>query len=452
MRNRLRFTLIITLALFVYASLIVAIVFVVNDSKDRFQAKENEYINQAQKALNQALLSTNYQEELNAVMEQFPMELIVMYQDQVVFQTLELGKGQSLKGVLNQSVITVESQGMFDRYNEQWFVWYSLYHMPSYHFFSELLTIQNYLIISAFMIVLAIVLFLQYYLLKPLMSLKKTLKQLNQYQFDNIVSFDDTINLELNQFAHHMNQSIQQVSLENTQLEVDLNTERNQLENVIVFSKALVHNLKTPLHQTLLENEFQLSQMEQPSKEVKALIDYNVSRTDYVLKEVNKVLAYLSGDVYSNKYDQEEVDLVKVIRECVHLLYPSIDKKEISLNIITPDQFMIRINPMVMSMLIHNLVSNMILYATINSEVTIDLEETNQFVTLQFINESTKDNIQRLNASEEILKIITNKDNQYSTGKGLNLTKNLITLLGGSYTNEVEGNVVTITISFEVTK
>lgn len=99
-------------------------------------------------------------------------------------------------------------------------------------------------------------------------------------------------------------------------------------------------------------------------------------------------------------------------------------------------------------LLIHNLISNLLQYAITDSTVSITLYEEDGYVTLCYRNESSPENILRMQQSEQIFNVIGNNDNRYSSGNGLFLIKDLTRMLDGTYSLDVHEAKVSTIISF----
>lgn len=404
------------------------------------------YIQQAQSSLMLALKSDEIVIELQQVVEQFPMEIKVMDQGEIIFQTLRLDNGQGLEGVLNKDVVAFESSGLFDRDGHEILVWYSLYHMPSQDFFSQLVQTQTWIIAGAFILMFLMLSTIQYFVLKPLLKMKKTLAYVRQNRFDEIVEADDDLNEELTDFATETGKTIKHVNKKNTELEVLLNYQKQRLENEMMFTRVLIHELKTPVYQTLIENQYRTkSEMDEKMIE---LSEYNANRMDVILEEINQIIRLLA-----NNDSEEEVyqtfDLIEHTRKAILLVKQSIKEKSLMVDVVAPETLMVKNQEMIVRMLIHNLVSNMVFYSLEQSTIEIDIDSKDDQVTMIFKNESDQSNINRLKQSEQLTNII-DTNHQYSTGQGLFFIENLVSMINGSYQREIIDHEIVIRITFGV--
>ncbi len=446
MKSRQQFLIIVFSFILVYVFVIGALLGLVLNAKKTFEVHEMAYIKHAQAALASALESEQMVENLEQVVVQYPMEIKVMDKGEVVFKTLRLDNSQVLQDVLNKRVVAYESSGIFDRNGHEILVWYSLYHLPSQDFFFQLVQTQTWIIAGAFVLMLFMLTIIQYFVLRPLLKMKKTLLYVKQNRFDSMVEADDDLNAELTEFASTTGKAIQQVSKKNTELEVLLNQQKQKLENELLFTRVLIHELKTPVYQTLIENQYKTKH--ESNQQVLSLSQYNEQRMDLILEEINQIIRLIEKNKQENVVSQS-FDLVETTRKSIQLVSQSIKEKHLMIDFVVPEQLIVCHQEMVVSMLLHNLISNMVLYALNESTIEIDIDFEDQQVIMTFVNESDLHNIERLNQSKNSIQLI-DATNPYSTGQGLIFIENLVNMMHGHYQREIQGQKVVSRITFGI--
>lgn len=385
--------------------------------------------------------------ELEKLRESYPFEIVVKKGDTVVYSSIPLSTNQ-IKGTLHPDVVALEVKGQISSNDNSYDVWYAIYRIPLEAYVSQFFNAQNVLIVLSTSILMLLVIVLHTILLKPLYRIRKSIKKMDNYQFDEVEQGDDVINRQLSQFATKMDQSIKAVSRKHTELEMQLQTSKERLNNTLIVSRGLVHDLKSPIHQLLLENEMMMEQLGTP--EALYMGKYNVEKIDGFIKSVNSILALLAQDQYGVELKMEQFNLSQLVSQSVRQFGPRIHAKDLELDLEVPEDGDVVYSHVSMILLINNLLSNMVQYALEGSELGFMVVIEENKIVIQTKNISSMLDVERMQNSEKLFNVVVeeeSKDHVYSSGNGLFLIKDLVKIMNGNYDYEVKEQVVTITIT-----
>src|SRR5699024_7333297 len=113
----------------------------------------------------------------------------------------------------------------------------------------------------------------------------------------------------------------------------------------------------------------------------------------------------------------------------------------------------IYMNKVVARLIIHNMLSNAIKYAVIDTEIHFLIDQQENKLILICSNEATQKNIERIYRSEELFLAIEDNDAQngaqeyiYSTGNGIYLIKELVNIVGGTFDISTEDEMISLCI------
>lgn len=442
-----------SVAFIVYTIIVIIFInqFVTLSSK--YQKMDRAYSNEAEKKLQETLLSSDQlTQQLDQLIKEYPMEIIVKKKDKVLYETIILADHQLLNGVLNTDLVSIESQGYIGDITEEYFVWYSIYHMQDRDYLQQNIMFQNILILAILFILWGVLILLQYFLMKPLYRLKDKIQQINQYELDevDVETGNDEINYSFNKFVVQLRNNIYSVSRRHTALETALQIERERLNNTIVVTKALVHDLKSPIHQVRIENEDRANHLINPNDETIEVIEYNMKALDQVLRDVNEVLKLLQTNVYDLDKEVEEFNLTEIIESTIKIFHQSLVSKKLSIDFDCPAEAFIVANKVTCKLMIHNILSNAVQYAKEATEINITLQNQVEQLELSVTNKTAEHNMKRMRASEQLFNVIeetTTKEHVYSSGNGLYLIKDLAIMIGGTYESVFGEGVVKIKIT-----
>lgn len=434
------------------AYLVVAAVFVVQlfNLPSVYSRMGKAKITAVQQSLEMTLNSTMTENEravaLKEIVKKYPMELIVSNSKGIVFSTFEKIEINSIRTLFHEDAVLYKSQGQIETANGVYTVLYSVYQVTAIEYIQQQFFYLTVLVLVLILLIIVAMSAMYYILLRPLEKLKIGIANLSDYQFGELIEDDNVISSEFNRFTHKMNEKIQKVSRNYTELELALEFERERLLIMMTISRAFVHDLKTPVHQTLLENEFVMSQMETPSKELQVLADFNVERADKLLKEINEILVLMDTENDEIEKKIEAFDFIPIFEETWKLFRFFITNNQLSFFSDLPKNLNVQMNKVSAKIIIHNLLSNATKYAKADSEIVFEIETGSQdYFEIICKNETTLENIQRMRNSEQLFNAIENEGG-YSSGNGLYLLRELSEFIGGSYQFSIEDENVVIRI------
>lgn len=429
--------------------LLITVLFVFNllSLPNQYEKMVSSYVTTVSKEVDAALNLPEKEDVYKRIQElvnQYPMEIIIEENGIRLLETVDINFTYGNENVLNQSIVALEKSGSFEDGESNYQFWYAVYQMPDSQFVKDFFAKQIILYFISF-IALSVALFLiQKTLTTPLVDVKKAIKKMNQYDFDLDMQESDDIRSEMQHFASKLDHDIQKISMDQTKLNSKLQQEQSYLNNALMISRGLIHELKTPLFQTLHENEIRSEQL--LTEEAKGLAKYNIERTDSLLREINQMLLTLKNS-QSFLLEEQEVDLAVILFEEIKGFKKEFEKQDLVVNINLPDSLKITVNKVCLQMLIRNLIINITQYATPDTEVEIDLYEEDGKIILSSVNQSNEENMERMRNSEHLLNVVSSQ-NEYSSGNGLFIIKNLINMLNGTYDCKINLSEVKIVLEF----
>lgn len=426
-----------------------------------FEKAEMKYVTHVQEKIHQVIKENDekyIKEKLIELRKEQAFEIALYDGQSSLYQSISGVKFTDLRSILAQNAVVYETQGTILGKNKEYSIWYSIYHPTLQVYINNLFTLQTIFIFIGFIILLAITIFLRNTMRKPLEEIQDAIQKLETYQLEDFsVESDDVISQRFERFAHNLYDKIRVVSREHTELEYALQAERERLQNTISVSRGIIHDLKSPLHQTLIENDYLLKQNKDLGSNAVAVAKYNIHRMEATIEQINDVLNVMSSDVQALTQEYSTFDIVDMYKEIRQSFLTLMEEREISLYSDVPETLEIAMNKVVARLIIHNMISNAVKYAKNDTEVDFMIDKQQDILHFECSNEATMKNIERIQRSEELFFASRDEDAEkgdndyiYSTGNGVYLIKELVRIVGGNFqiiTNEEE---ITIIVSIFV--
>lgn len=393
------------------------------------------------------------EKELVNIRDAYPFEISIYKKEQKIFQTLPEISFSNLRNVLQDDVIIIEQQGVIDTdAGESYQVWYSIYRLPVQQYLDSIFMLQILLIGVSFLIVLTVSIILQKMLIKPLNQVKDSIGKLEAYDLDAIESSSDVINEGVKRFAVGLQGKITAVSRNHTALEQALQSERERLANMMTVSRGVIHDLKSPLHQTMIENDYFLKESVDISKEARVVAEYNRERMDKIIGQVNEVLNLLDTDPKTMVEVKNEFDIIQLFKDIRKGFSVFIQNRNVSFYADMPEELLVYLNKVSIHLIIHNMLSNAVKYAKPTSEIEFEIYVEDDVLHISCSNEASKKDIERIHDSEQLFTAIVDETNTegeyvYSTGNGLYLIKELASLVEGTYSLGDEQNTIIVSVN-----
>lgn len=412
---------------------------------------ELHYANNLEQQL-QEIFETNDQATLRTALIQLrdttPFEIAVYQQEKLLYSSLKITEFNAHRGTIQKDSIIKEVQGVIEGKAGIYQVWYAIYPPQTKGYLNTLISLQSVYILLSFIILVTVILLLQRRMQRPLQEIKENLFKMEKFELESLSDSDDIINQTAYRFANQLHGKIRAVSRKHTELEYELESERERLTNLMTVSRGLIHDLKTPLHRSMLENEQYLQNQKNITPVLKEITRYNIEQYDGVIRQVNDILSLMNSDIEYMAQNKDIFDIVYMVQEIRTLFTPYLKERSLWLTIEGPETLPIQLNRVAAHLIIHNMFSNAVQYAIADTEVEFTIEVVGEQIQLICSNQTDATNTERLLHSTELFYAIeeTDKTHTYSTGNGLYLIKELAHLIGGTYTLEVEQGSVHIIV------
>ena len=235
--------------------------------------------------------------------------------------------------------------------------------------------------------------------------------------------------------------------IKNIQIQKSLeleNIKRTKQENItqfkLQFFTNISHELLTPLSILKILSERINESAGQKLTDYNAILERNVSRLHAL---INQILQFRKAETGNMKINVQELDVVPVIKSIYSNYNLLAEKKNIVFQLEQPNELIGWLDIEKIEIVLNNLISNAFKYSPDNGTIDLKVFETKD-AELSWVNISVTDT--GIGISKEDLANIFDRFyrigkisvNQSGIGIGLALTKNLVTLHGGSILVESE--------------
>lgn len=442
-----------------YLILIGLLVFNIIQLKNVYSSDTNYYTDEINAAkieniINGAIETEEDERRLVRTMDdavnEYYFDIVMLLDGNLLYSTIPYYEGDTLEPRVNHLQIMTSFSGDYDFNDNELEVFYSIYKISDssvvnvfikYIFFISLITI----LLFCFTIYLVSI-----RMILPIRNIRKSIAFANDYNFDEIVDKGDSLNQSFKGFVSDLQSDLSTVSKQHTELEKRLLAKRLHLRNILIVSRSMVHDLKTPIHRNILENEAKAKEFSS-NQELVDLADLNQSLNHVIMQDINRILGVLKNNNFTMKVEVKDVDVIATLQRSLVSLNRNMLNKELTLNLDVPEELMIRAEETTFILLINNLLSNMILYAKDNSEVKIYADKTDTTVTLSFYNEASYQDIATMLNTETLFNEVRHQESGnyiYKSGNGLFLIKDLAKMLDAEYILETTEESVYIKIVF----
>lgn len=385
--------------------------------------------------------SKNITEQLENLILTHHIDL-VLYDDnhEIIYSTFPGTIIKDFNAFINDEPVLYKAQGKVETKSGNYIILYWIYHTKMIDYFDSQFTILNVSVMVLFVFICVIIFLMTKWLLDPLSAIKTALHKMQNYEFVKVDKANDALTMEFNEFSDKLEKNMKNVSEQYTELELLLLFEKEQLVFLNQTTRALVHELKTPLHQTMLENE---NLIEMKAIDRQTIIDYNLDRTELVMKKINELLTMLTTSNNTLDTKTEIFDLIALFDGIMTELTFFYQKNDVGFYADIPELLFVQMNKFVVQIIIHNLLLNAAQYAVPHSEVLFSVDTDTNHLILRCENEASEREIERILAGDQIVNIIENN----RSGNGIYIIKELVTTLGGTYDLVIKNNLISINIS-----
>lgn len=262
------------------------------------------------------------------------------------------------------------------------------------------------------------------------------LDQKFDYKLDEM---DDSINSKLNARFNKMAAAIHN------------NFDRMHTDNLETknYLADISHQIKTPLTSLQINNEI-LAQLDMIGPDEKSFLDINdkqIERLKWLTDSILKLSKLKNNTI---KLTRQEVDFSQIIEEFTHVLEPILIEKNIKLvGYGLSTKF--TVDPDWTKEGILNIVKNASEHCFENTDIEIRAEDNVSYKSISITNKGPKIQIEDMNKIFERFYKISNSTKSDSVGIGLNLSKKIIEMQGGTISvhNQEDGVKFTILSSLK---
>ncbi|CCY62031.1 similar to histidine kinase [Clostridium sp. CAG:967] len=227
--------------------------------------------------------------------------------------------------------------------------------------------------------------------------------------------------------------------------------ERKELEKQKDKYWAMVtHDMKGPVYAEVSALEFVLNQYGKSLDDVqKEILQDILSSTKYLKNLVNNVLMKYKDDNGNLVIKKERHSFKRLIKECQNeVKYTAAEKNQIiTVDYNTHvDEFFFDLAEI--RRVINNLLTNALKYGTKNSQISVEVNENDDFIIFSISNESRGFNLKDPNEVFEKFTSYSEEHRSINTGLGLYIAKQIILAHGGCITiNNVPDKTTTLTFT-----
>ena len=244
--------------------------------------------------------------------------------------------------------------------------------------------------------------------------------------FHRDITEQKRIESNLKQYREHLEESIKERTAELETANLKL---QEQINNRVDFSRALVHELKTPLTSLLLASELLIKNEKDEILKGVAKTIYEGSNT--LEKRIDKLLNITRGEIGLLKKKPKVCDIVQLVNDiCNHMAFVFNDKGQSFKLHIPKDIPKIYIDPILIQEVLYNLLDNASKFTPEGGEITLNIRKNNDNVEFEVkdtgvgIAQSEQQSIFEYYHSRTI--------NNNGIGLGLSLAKMFVELHGGN--------------------
>ena len=212
----------------------------------------------------------------------------------------------------------------------------------------------------------------------------------------------------------------------------------------IDFVNNFSHELKTPL----VSINGLISLMKQPNFPEEKKMEY----LDIIEEESTRLASLTTNILNLSKLESQKIvtnkekfNLSEQIRNCVLMFEKQWEKKHLKL-ILDFDEYYIVGNEGLLKQVWVNLIENAMKFSYDNSNLEVDIEETDNDLIIRILNEA--DNINEEDINKIFTKFYQIDKNKYNSGNGigLSLVKKIVELHNGSVNINSKDNIITVSI------
>lgn len=223
----------------------------------------------------------------------------------------------------------------------------------------------------------------------------------------------------------------------------DMLTAEQRKNDLIMY---LAHDLKTPLASTisylnLLRDEKQIS-----DKLREKYLSIALAKSERLEDLINEFLEIARYSLSNITLQYTEINLTRLLEQLVYESRPLLDRKGLTCRLVAEDDILLKCDADKMQRVFDNLLRNAILYSYEGTEITIEVWQDKDSLTLKFLNHGRtipKERLERI--FEQFYRLETERGSG-GTGLGLAIARQIVALHKGTITAESEDERTVFTV------
>lgn len=383
--------------------------------------------------INERANNAQIAEKLTAVANKYEMELIILdSENKTVFTTFPGITITNIRDIFEGDEVLYKSQGVVPTVNGDLNVMMVIYQVSAREYLNGQFVLLIVYITVLFLMLIFITNLVNRFLFKPLEDIRTAIQKMRNF---DVATLDENtaIGAEFKEFVIGIGETLENATKQYTDLELVLLFDHQRLDFLLKIAKGSLHDLKTPLYQSLLKNKNFL--VEQASYE--DVVTYNITRNESLLTRINYLLNSITENVNSGENELEYFDVIDLFYEIEADFDVLIEQKHLTMDFSSTENTMVYQNKFALKMIMHNMLSNAVKYTIENSEVETELNVDKKQVEIICKNIATEADFRHLQANKFSVAI---KNENFSSGNGVYLIKELAKTLGGEMILQLHDN------------
>jgi|GEM_PF-4251395 len=367
-------------------------------------------------------------EQLPMIIEENNVDLIILNAKELVYSTTSFTDFSQFLEIGNPENISYRKTYKLNRGQNEYQVHLTIY--KQYDLYIHRLIVPIIILVVFECLLIGGMFFLMFRkVISPMKKLQLKISQLKDYNFNEAIDNEKEHSLlikALQEFSNDISDKINTFEVQYTDLEMQLQQNRESTVYRKQLIQSLVHDLKTPLTiATVLNEQLQHSERSQKdNEELQKIAEIN----EQLAENINEILVLFDQEDLTLHY--EEINVVIIIRDIIHLLQPMILDKKVQLEIICEPQIVFTTNKIEIKQIIHNIILNACKYVDVSGKLSVEAYMEKDCFMFRVYNDNAKrDTIDFVHIFDLFYK---NSEDNTSSGVGMFVVKNMAEQLGGT--------------------
>lgn len=423
-----------------YIAAVAALVLAIYQIPYFYDSLNQEQVNEVIAEVKSALVDadeTGISSELEAIVAEHSMDIVVLAPDETIFATKPETNFAYLREMSETDMLSYQGAFTVTSNNTEYQVWVAIYKLTPQTFFVIIMSLIGAAIILLCGLMAVLILLMFRKLIQPLRRLKANIMRLREYRLAQIQAGDahaeyDVLSQELNAFSGDLQEKIDSINTQYTNLERNLEAQREQEVAKTRLVNALVHDLKTPLNVNVLQTDL-LSKELNNNNELMTIIDELSISNNRLRDNVNQILQVINNDNVDALLVHEEIEIVAIVRDTLRLFEPLLRERNIAYYLDTPPAIQMTISEIEFRQVMHNLIANATQYADSDGIFELMLDETDDEVIIEAYNDRADTDMIDFERVFDLFYRVDQQgnENKYGSGIGLYTVRSMIEAYGG---------------------